>query len=217
MTVQTANYFEAIQHLPSASTLVLNDVPWEEYQELLEEVGEAKGLRISYESGRLQVMTLSTAHESYQFLLNDIVRIVCLRLRVRVLCFGSATMKKQPRGVEPDLMFYVQTATALGNKIDIDFSIDPPPDIVVEIDLQHQSLSKFPIYAALGVPEIWRFDGKSVTIYHLEQGEYVATDPSRALPILSSSILTEFLARRQKEDQYETLLAFEEWLRARKS
>ena len=83
---------------------------------------------------------------------------------------------------------------------------------MVEVDLQHQSLSKFPIYAGFGVPEIWRYDGKSMTIYHLERGEYFATDSSRALPMLSSDILTEFLARVKKEDQYETLLAFEQWL-----
>ena len=83
---------------------------------------------------------------------------------------------------------------------------------MVEVDLQHQSLSKFPIYASFGVPELWRYDGKSMTIYHLEHGEYFTTDSSHALPMLASDILTEFLARVKKEDQYETLLAFEQWL-----
>ena len=63
MAVQTVNYTEAIEHLPADSTLVVSDVPWEEYEELLSDVGEAKGLRISYDSGRLQIMTLSTTHE----------------------------------------------------------------------------------------------------------------------------------------------------------
>ena len=212
MAVQTVNYTETIEHLSADSTLVVNDVPWEEYEELLIDVGEAKGLRISYDSGRLQIMTLSTTHEKYQYLISGIVSLLSLRLRIKVLCFGSATMKKKPRGVEPDLSFYVQTAALIGSRSDLDFSIDPPPDIVVEVDLQHQSLSKFPIYASFGVPELWRYDGKSMTIYHLEHGEYLATDSSRALPMLSSDILTEFLARVKKEDQYETLLAFEQWL-----
>ena len=184
-------------------------------EELIAAVGEAKGLRISYDSGRLQITTLSSAHESYQFLISNLVNLLSVRLRIKVLCFGSATMKKQPKGVEPDLMFYVQTAAALGNRIDIDFSLDPPPDIVVEVDLQHQSIAKFPIYAAFGVPEIWRYDGRLMTIHYLERGEYAPTETSRALPVLSSGTLTEFLARSQTEDQYHTLLAFEEWLRAR--
>ena len=212
MTVQTANYYEAIEHLPAGGTLLLTGVPWEEYEELLEAVGEAKGLRISYDSGRLQIMSLSAEHEQYQFLISYMVSMLSIRLRIRVLCFGSATMKEKPRGVEPDLEFYVQTAEALGPRTDIDFSTDPPPDIVVEVDLQHQSIFKFPIYASFGVPEIWRYDGQSMTIYSLDHGEYVATDPSPALPILSSRVLTEFLILSKTKDQYETLLAFEEWL-----
>ncbi len=212
MTVQTANYAEAIEHLPAGGTLLLTSVPWEEYEELLEAVGEAKGLRISYDSGRLQIMSLSAEHEQYQFLINDLVRMVSIGLRIKVLCFGSATMKEKPRGVEPDLEFYVQTAEALGPRTDINFSTDPPPDIVVEVDLQHQSLFKFPIYASFGVPEIWRYDGQSMLIYRLDRGEYVTTDPSPALPILSSRVLTEFLTLSKTKDQYETLLAFEEWL-----
>jgi len=209
MTVQTESYYEAIQHLPPASTLVLTDVPWEEYEELIAAVGEAKGLRISYDSGRLQVRTLSSAHESYQLLINDLVRVLSLRRRIKVLCYGSATMKKQPKGVEPDLSFYVQSADALPDKLVIDFSVDPPPDIVVEVDLQHQSLFKFPIYAAFGVSEIWRYDGEVMTMYVLESGKYVPISSSRALPILSSIVLTEFLTKSRTEDQYETLLAFE--------
>src|SRR5437764_2686700 len=180
MTVQTANYYEAIEHLPAGGTLLLTGVPWDEYEELLEAVGEAKGLRISYDSGRLQIVSLSAEHENYQFLISNMVSMLSVRLRIKVLCFGSATMKKEPRGVEPDLSFYVKTAAALGPRVDLDFTTDPPPDIVVEVDLQHQSLFKFPIDASFGVPEIWRFDGQSMTIYNLDRGEYVATDTSPA-------------------------------------
>jgi hypothetical protein len=84
----------------------------------------------------------------------------------------------------------------------------------VEVDLEHDSLSKFPIYAALGVNEIWRYDGQFLTIYHLAQGQYVAAPASQALPELSSGILTDFLARSHHEDQYQVLLAFESWLQA---
>src|SRR2546429_2622677 len=103
MTVQTTNYYEAIEHLPAGGTLLLTGVPWEEYEELLEEVGEARGLRISYDSGRLQIMTLSSEHEKYSDLIRDMVRVASLRLRTRVLSFGSMTMKKPTlQGAEPD-------------------------------------------------------------------------------------------------------------------
>jgi hypothetical protein len=86
---------------------------------------------------------------------------------------------------------------------------------VVEVDVQHDSQPKFPIYAALGVGELWRYDGHALAIYHLQEDEYVAAESSRALPMLTSRVLTDFLARSQQEDQYETLLAFETWLQAR--
>lgn len=217
MSTHIANYPEVIDQLPAGSTLVLHDVGWDEYEELLEAVGEAKGLHISYDEGTMQIMTLSALHEDYKVRINDLVRVASLRLRIKVLCFGSATMRKKAKlkGVEPDLSFYVQTAAAIGSRTDLDFSVDPPPDIVVEIDLQHPSLSKFPIYAALGVPEIWRYDGKSLTIYELTDEGYRATPSSLAIPALTSDTLTEFLARSQHEDQYETILAFEKWLETR--
>lgn len=185
---------------------------------MLDAVGEAKGLRISYDQGTVQVMTLSVLHEAYQFLIHDLVNLLSIRLRIKVLCFGSATMRRpvKLKGVEPDLQYYVQTAAAIGSRTDLDFTFDPP-DIVVEVDLQHQSFSKFPIYAAFGVPELWRYDGKSMTIYCLHDEGYVSVLASQSIPILTGDILTEFLARVGREDQYEIVLAFEEWLNAQQA
>jgi Uma2 family endonuclease len=215
MSTATINlHQELIDKLPPASTLILRDISWEEYEELLDALGEAKGLRISYDQGTLQIMTLSTRHEKYARLIDNLVSLFSITMRIKVLCYGSATMKKQDklRGAEPDSCFYVQNADLVGRKSDIDFSIDPPPDIVVEVDLGHDSISKFPVYSALGVPEIWRYDGELMTIYHLVQERYVTAPASRALPALSTDTLTEFLSRSNNEDQYEVLLAFENWL-----
>jgi Uma2 family endonuclease len=215
MSTATINlHQELIDKLPPASTLILRDIGWEEYEELLDALGEAKGLRISYDQGTLQIMTLSTRHEKYARLIDNLVSLFSITMRIKVLCYGSATMKKQDklRGAEPDSCFYVQNADLVGRKSDIDFSIDPPPDIVVEVDLGHDSISKFPVYSALGVPEIWRYDGELMTIYHLVQERYVTAPASRALPALSTNTLTEFLSRNNNEDQYEVLLAFENWL-----
>ncbi|MEJ7618395.1 MAG: Uma2 family endonuclease [Pyrinomonadaceae bacterium] len=93
-------------------------------------------------------------------------------------------------------------------------ALNPPPDIAVEIDIHHGSLSKFPIYAALGVPEIWRYDGQQLTIHLLEHAEYAAADKSRALPLLTARLLTDFLTRLKEEGEFQTILAFDEWLQA---
>jgi len=217
MSTATINpHQELIEKLPPASTLILRDISWEEYEEILDALGEAKGLRVSYDQGTLQIMTLSTRHEKYARLIDNLVSLFSITRRIKVLCYGSATMKKQHKlkGAEPDSCFYVQNAELVGRKSDIDFSIDPPPDLVVEVDLGHDSLSKFPVYAALGVNEIWRYDGQELTIHHLQEDRYVEVERSLALPMLSGGALTDFLARLPKDGESKTLVAFDEWLQS---
>lgn len=210
------NLVELIERMPVDSVLTQHGVSWDDYEELLGSVGESSGLRISYDDGTLQVMSPSSKHERRARLIEQLVGVLSLRLRIRVLYYGSSTMKKRrkQKGVEPDACFYVQNALLVGTKDEIDFETDPPPDVVVEIDLHHDSRSKFPIYAALGVPEAWRYDGDSLTIYQLRDGQYVASPASESLPVLTSAVLTEFLARSPKQDQYDILLAFEDWLKS---
>lgn len=216
MSTELINYFETIKKLPDDSFVAWNDVSWEEYEDILLQVGEASGLRISYDNGTLQVMTLSSEHEHYVRFIESLMTTLRLRLRLNILSFGSATMKKKRRrkGSEPDACFYVRNADALGSRIRIDFETDPPPDIVVEVDIHHDSSAKFPIYAALGVSEIWRYDGKEMTIYHLQQDYYVATESSLSLPFLTSLLLTQSLDRLSREGDLPSLLAFDEWLQS---
>jgi Uma2 family endonuclease len=219
VSTQILSYYDVVNQLPADTVVAFHDVSWEDYEKLLEQVGEASGLRISYGDGTLTVMTLSSEHESYERFIESLVSLVRVRLRLNIRFFGSATMKKRkPRkGLEPDACFYVQTADALGKRIQLDFEVDPPPDIAVEIDLHHQSLSKFPIYAALGVGEIWRYDGRELTIHLLEVEHYLTVSQSRALPMLTSQILTDFLRRLRDDGELDAILAFYEWLQSRGS
>ena len=223
MSTQIASYYDMVTQLPEGASVTFQDVSWDEYEELLEQVGEAPGLRISYDNGSLQVMTISSEHEKYASFISRLVTVIQLRLRIDILGFGSATMRKpkSSAGHEPDACFYVQTAPLIGNKIQLDFETDPPPDIVVEIDVHHDSRSKFPIYAALGVPEIWRYDGRAMTIYYLAEDAtelesgYVEQDTSTALPMLTAQILTEMIERMRTDGELNALLAFDEWLQSR--
>ncbi|MCI0486762.1 MAG: Uma2 family endonuclease [Blastocatellia bacterium] len=201
MTTEIANYYDIVTRLPADTVVTFHGVSWQDYEDLLEQVGEAGGLRISFDSGTLTIMTLSTEHENYAWFIGRLVSAISLRLRINIRFFGSATMKKRKegKGNEPDACFYVQTADALGNRIQLDFEEDPPPDIVVEVDVHHDSLSIRPIYVALGVPEIWRYDGQELTIHLLEEGDYVSAPESLALPFLTGQILTEFLTRLRDE------------------
>ena len=220
MSTQIANYYEIVSQLPEDASVTFQNVSWDEYEELLEQVGEAPGLRITYNSGSLQAMTISPEHEKYAFFINSLIAGIRLRLKIDILAFGSSTMRKRrkSKGGEPDACFYVQTAALIGNRIHLDFETDPPPDIVVEIDVHHDSRSKFPVYAALGVAEIWRYDGGSMTIHHLSDDgheHYLVQDTSTALPMLSARLLTETIDRMRTDGELIALLAFDDWLRSR--
>ncbi len=198
MSTQITTYYEIVSQLPEDASVTFRDVSWDEYEELLEQVGEAPGLRISYDNGSLRVMTISAEHEKYTLFINSLIAGIRLRLRMDILAFGSATMRKPKRsaGHEPDACFYVQTAPLIGNRVQLDFETDPPPDIVVEVDVHHDSRSRFRVYGALGVPEIWRYDGQAMAIYHLsEEGRG-----------------QQYVERRDGE--LSALLAFDEWLQS---
>ncbi len=214
MIAEATNYYAVVSRLPEDTEVIFHGATWEEYEELLEQVGEAAGLRISFNDGTLKVMSLSPKHEKYVRLIEGLIVAIKLRLRINIFSFGSATMRKRKKnkGNEPDACFYVQTAAVIGNRIELDFSVDPPPDIALEVDIHHDSTNNDSIYAALGVPELWRYDEWAITIYHLQEGEYVVAEKSLALPMLTSQILTEYVDRMRRDGESAALLAFDEWL-----
>ncbi len=216
MTTATSNIYDVVSQLSDGAVETFHDVTWDEYEELLKLVGEAPGLRISYDDGTIKVMSLSPEHEKYVHFIESMVSAIRLRLRINILFFGSMTMRKRKKskGNEPDACFYVQTAAAIGNRLDLDFAVDPPPDVIVEVDIHHDSTGNDPIYAALGVPEIWRYDGFEAAILHLKENGYVEAESSDALPMISSAILTDYLARMRQDGEFEAIIAFDEWLQS---
>jgi Uma2 family endonuclease len=213
-TAAATNYYEIVSRLPAGSELVLRGQTWEDYENVLEDVGEPGGLRISYDGENIQIMTLSTKHEKYVRFVEMLITVLSMKTRTKILSFGSATMKtsRGRRGSEPDCCFYVQNAESVARKSSIDFSRDTPPDLVVEVDIYHDSIDKFSIYAALRVPEFWLYDGRKLKIYQLLDDVYDEIEKSIALPVLTAQTLTDFLNRLENSDQYEILLEFEKWL-----
>ncbi|HEY7182763.1 MAG TPA: Uma2 family endonuclease, partial [Blastocatellia bacterium] len=148
MITTPSNYYPFVSQLPEGAVVVFQGVAWEEYEELLDQVGEAGGLRISYNDGTLKVMSLSVEHETCVRFIERLIGALTIRLRINIISTGSATIRKQrmKKGNEPDASFYVQTASAIGNRLDLDFAVDPPPDIVVEVDIHHDSSDNDSIY-----------------------------------------------------------------------
>jgi Uma2 family endonuclease len=212
-----ATYRDAVAHLPPDGTLILNGVTWDEYESLADHLGDHSPVRITYDQGRLEVMSPSTKHEKYSDMVTYMLRALAGKLGRPLESFGRATFKQQwlDRGVEPDACFYVENAASVATTEEIDLAKDPPPDIAVEIDISHGSTTKFGIYAGMRVPEVWRYDGRhaQMHIYHLAEQGYFEMTNSLAFPILTADTLSEFLAQSKAQGQTTALESFADWMR----
>ena len=219
MSSRSAEYLEAIEHLPAGAILVIPDVTWEQYEELLNDLVDRPGVRVAYERGRLEIMSPLPEHEEYKEFISDLARVFSEETGIPLEKRGSATWKRKgiQKGVEADTCFYIVNAHRIAKKRKIDLESDPPPDVAVKIDTTNESRSKFPIYAALKVPEIWRYDGTSAQMYRLTGDTYIETDSSNFFSDLSGSMLTEFLDLSKTQTQTAALKAFRERIRDRKA
>jgi Uma2 family endonuclease len=207
-----ADFRESIEHLSPGAAVVIYQIGWDEYERLVDDLLERPGFRVSYDDGRLEVMTPLPKHEEYGRFIDALVRAVAEALDVDVQNYGSATWKNRRlrKGVEPDACYYVAHAAQTIGKQRFDLDVDPAPDIVVEIDVTNESLSKFPIYAALRVGEIWWSDGDSVRFHALDGDVYRETAESPSLPGLTPAMLATALAESRAVGQSKALRAFRE-------
>ena len=191
--------------------VLLRNISWETYERLLDERGDSRVPRLAYDRGDLEIMSPSSEHESVAYF----VAVLAEEMRVNAYGVGSTTYRRGDigRGFEPDASFYIRNEERIRGKPRIDLSVDPPPDLVIEVDITSPSLDKFPIYARLDVNEVWRYDGTRATIFLLEEGEYVEAGESVALPSLTSDVLTLFVEESTSLGSTDWLRRVREWAR----
>jgi len=219
MSTSITDYREAIDHLPEGTTLVVHDVSWEDYERLLEELADRPAVRVTYDQGRLEIMSPRPEHEKYKRFIEKIIDALADDLDLNVEPVGSATWRKKQdaKGAEADTCYYVKNADRIIGKRDIDLNVDPPPDMVVEIDATSESLSKFGIYSTLRVPEIWRYDVRhnQIHMYELRGNKYLEISVSRSFPILTPRALADFIEQSKTKGQKAAMSAFRTWLKKR--
>lgn len=209
------NYQNLVQQLPPETVAVLSHVSWEEYEKALRELDERPAVRLAYDSGRMQIMTLSISHERLSDLLPHIILVLALECGMSFIGARSTTLKKQKdkKGAEPDDCYYFKNYKLIGQKKTIDLSIDPPPDLVFEVDITSLSLSKFPIYAAIGVPELWRYTYDGVYFYRLEVDGYIEIERSDLFPFFGPDDLFTHLSIGEAEGVVEMVNELKEWIK----
>ena len=162
-------------------------------------------------------MSPSIEHEKDNRTLAMLVEEVAIELEIDVLNVGSMTFKRRDllRGFEPDTGFYIQHYERVRGRGQIDLAVDPPPDLLIEIEVTSPALPKFPLYAEMGVQEVWRSDDGRVSIHRLQGESYVEVVESAALPPLTSDVLTRFVESNRTLRRTEWVRSVPEWARER--
>jgi Uma2 family endonuclease len=159
-------------------------------------------------------MALSSRHEEPNRTLGLLVELVAGELGIDFRQLGSTTFQREDlrKGFEPDSAYYLAHASAVAGR-EVDPALDPPPDLAIDVEVASPSLNRFPIFAAFGVPEVWRYDGSCVTIYLLQRGRYVESASSSALPLLTAQIATSFLEQRRHFGSTRWMRHVRDWAR----
>ena len=200
--------------LKPENTTLLMGIRWETYQALLLDLAENPSKKLTYDQGTLEIITPLPEYEINKGFLGRLVQTTTELLGLEISILGSTTLSRKDlqKGVEPDECYYITNEELVRGKIKFDFNHDPPPDLAIEIDITSSSLDRLTIYAALGIREIWRFDGENLFIYCLQYGNYQEQEKSNVLPILSRSVILNFLIRRGEKGENALLREFREWL-----
>jgi Uma2 family endonuclease len=199
-----------------ADRVVLYNISWEQFERLLNDLGDHRAARIAYDNGTLEIMTPLPEHEYFKEVIGDAVKDIAEELELDYESYGSTTWRKRIKmaGLEPDNCFYFQNEVAVRGRLDLNLSQgDPPPDLALEIDLTSKSLDRFPIYARLEVPELWCYDEGELKIYHLRESEYIEAETSLALPQLPIRELPQLIETHRAEGRRAIRRAVREWAR----
>jgi Uma2 family endonuclease len=203
---------------PAEQRLLLYGVDWQTYTRLLRAFGVRPAVRLTYDRGALEIMTLSHEHESLVHFLGRLVVALTEELRLPIKGGRSTTFRRRrrQRGLEADESYWIASEPAVRGKDQIDLRTDPPPDLALEVDVSRSSLNRLAIYASLGVPEIWRLEGRAVVCYLLGPGgRYVTSAVSRAFPRLSVADLAPFVLARGSTDENALIRQFRVWVQQR--
>jgi Uma2 family endonuclease len=201
---------------PPGQQILMNDVSWEMYEKLLDELGEQRGSRINYSQGILEIMVPLPEHEDDKVIITNLVEILLEELEIEFRNLGSTTFKSaaMSQGIEADSCFYIKNEAAIRGKKHIDLTVDPPPDLAIEIDIN--SRTHFNNYEKLGVGELWRFNGTKLEINVLQSGQYRQVNESTYFPGLPLiDLIPQYLERSKIEGRNKTMKAFRAWVRTK--
>ncbi|HEY9768411.1 MAG TPA: Uma2 family endonuclease [Coleofasciculaceae cyanobacterium] len=200
--------------VPPGQTVMLDGVSWAEFESILEDLGENRGFRIAYDRGQLEIMTPLPEHQVNKEYISDFVKILLEELDIEFCPLGSTTFKNPLmfKGIEPDSCFYIQNEAVVRGKNRLDLTVDPPPDLALEIDITNRSHPE--IYQSLGVPELWQYKRSKLQILLLLDGKYVESNQSSIFANFSLiEVIPQYLNQCRIEGRNKGIKAFRSWVK----
>ncbi|MBE9201778.1 MULTISPECIES: Uma2 family endonuclease [unclassified Nodularia (in: cyanobacteria)] len=193
--------------------MLLKDISWQQLENILAEMGEKRAARISYSDGWLEIMVPLPEHEKDKEIVGELVRILLDYLQIDFEPFGSTTLKNEQmrQAVEPDTCFYIQNQAAVIGRNRLDLTVDPPPDLAIEIDIT--SRTRFDNYEILGVPELWRYTKEGLEISVIQEGKYIKVPSSPNFPdIPIVELINEYVQQCLTIGRSQAIRNFRTWL-----
>lgn len=198
----------------SGQITLLQNISWQQFETILEDLGEQRGCRIAYDNGNLEIMSPLPLHEADKLFISNFIEILLEELEIEFYPLGSTTFKteKMLKGIEPDNCFYIQNESKIRGKDRLDLSVDPPPDLALEIDVTARTHPN--IYQSLGVPELWRFENGKLQINVLQNKVYQEVEFSPIFPGLPlRQVIPDYLQHSKTEGRNKTMKAFRNWVK----
>ncbi len=201
---------------PISQRVVLPNISWETFEIMLAEMGDNRVTRVAYDQGTLEIMTPLMPHEHNKRLIEKLIDTLAEELNLNIKSIGSTTCKRKnlKRGVEPDSGFYIANEPVMRAKRTLDLTIDPPPDLVLEVDYTSSSVDRLSIYQALGVNELWRYDEPTMLIYQLRSNKYIlCNDSPTFLNLPLTTEIPRFLAASLNIGEIAMIREFRTWIK----
>jgi Uma2 family endonuclease len=199
---------------PPLEIIHLSGISWQTYETLRSELRERR-LRLTYNRGTLEIMAPSPEHELSKEVLGRFIETLAEETNLSIHPLGSTTFQKpELSGAEPDKCFYIRNIALVRGKKRLDLTVDPGPDLVIEIDITSSSPNRLQVYADVGVAEVWIYNGDSLKVRQLQNGIYVITQTSQFFASVPIPEIAGFLQQAQIMDYLELVKAFRSWVRS---
>ncbi len=182
---------------------------------MLAEMGDERNSRIAYDNEIVEIITSLMPHENSNRLIEAFVGLLCEELGLEVKSTGSLILTRDDleKGGEPDSSYYIQNESIVRDKENIDLETDPPPDLVLEVEYSRPKVDKLSLYAAMGIPEFWRYNGTVLRVYVISAGQYTEVETSLTFPVVLVKQISQFILQAKQDGQMSTIRAFRTWVR----